>query len=85
MSQSGIWTDDQFASVRDYQDAGRWHPYTCGGGGGPCSGVSLEIRPDGMHCPSCERVQTWVHDFVLDGSWREMLGLTSSPGGEPNG
>lgn len=38
------------------------HPFTCGGGGGPCSGVEMELLAANPHimllgCPKCERQQ----------------------------
>lgn len=44
-----------------WQNAGFVHPFTCGGGGGPCSGVDLcPAVTDGrveLLCPHCGRVQ----------------------------
>lgn len=68
-----IWTDQQVANVRAHQESLRFHPYTCGGGGGPCSGVIMTVDNYGLHCPTCNRKQVWVHDFVLDGSWMEQM------------
>lgn len=46
------------------------HPFTCGGGGGPCSGVSLELvsaTHDGVtaRCPTCRREQTFSTNATL--------------------
>lgn len=66
-----IWTDEQVTSVADFQVSGAFHPYTCGGGGGGCSGVSLLATPAGLRCPSCGRLQTTgVHSSAIDGDWR---------------
>lgn len=66
-----VWTAEQVTTVNEYQQCGFFHPYTCGGGGGPCPGVSMTAGPEGLVCPSCGRVQAWVHDFVLAEQWRE--------------
>jgi hypothetical protein len=67
------WTNAEAASVQEYQESGAFHPYTCGGGGGPCSGVNMRADTAGLHCPICGRLQTWAHDFIVDGTWRAMI------------
>lgn len=54
----------------EWQASEDLHPFTCGGGGGPCSGVHLhlgEVRADSLdfRCPGCGRVQTTVRGDVL--------------------
>lgn len=66
------WTAEQAENLRLYQKAGMFHPYTCGGGGGPCSGVSMDPTPDGLVCPQCGRVQTWVAGFAVSEKMREL-------------
>lgn len=73
------WTTDQLGHLRWWQDSGEVHPYTCGGGGGPCSGVSLAVTPGGLVCPGCGRIQSRVHDFSLAGTFRRP------PPGPPKG
>jgi hypothetical protein len=59
------WTAEQMHHLRAWQNEDRWHPYTCGGGSGPCSGVTMAVTPDGLVCPKCGRLQKNVHDFSL--------------------
>lgn len=68
-----IWTDDQQTLLTEYQRCGLFHPLTCGGGGGPCSGVTMVVTPAGMRCPSCGRLQTQVPDMLFAGEWRKHV------------
>lgn len=57
--------EEKLAALSLWQEAGVFHPLTCGGGGGPCSGVSLKptILKEGNAefvgalCPDCGRFQ----------------------------
>jgi hypothetical protein len=65
-----LWTEEQVAILvrRQAGDSGM-HPYTCSGGGGPCSGVSLVPTVNGWACEGCGFTQTYVHSYDLDGTW----------------
>lgn len=69
-----IWTVEQEAVVEEFQRAGLFHPYTCGGGGGKCPGVVMRATLAGLRCPSCGRMQTDVEGWVLTGEWRRPPG-----------
>lgn len=60
------WTDKQVEALNFYQKSGRLHPYTCGGGGGPCSGVDLVATNNGWVCPQCGRLQTDVIKDIFE-------------------
>jgi 8-oxo-dGTP diphosphatase len=62
------WTDEQVASLNAYQNAGYVHPFTHGDG---ADKVDLIATRDGwVRQPGGRVVQTWAHDFMADGSWR---------------
>lgn len=73
MSRWAQWTDDEVVNVWDYQDQEPFHPLTCGGSGGPCHGVKMNVDHQGLRCPQCKRLQDWCHDFIRDGSWRRIV------------
>lgn len=56
--------DDVLDAFKHWQSCGLVHELTCGGGGGPCSGVALDVFDvllDGsakLRCPECWRIQT---------------------------
>jgi hypothetical protein len=49
---------DEVTALRQWQADDLVHPYAC------CNGVRMEVRPFGLICPRCERVQTWAHAFT---------------------
>jgi hypothetical protein len=62
------------AAYRSYQRSARVHPFTCGGGGGPCPGLPMDVERDAvfpcvaLRCPKCGRVQRtdeWMDRVVL--------------------
>ncbi len=74
----------QLILFEEAQNSGDFHPATCGGGGGPCSGVNLKARQVidtdeiEMYCDNCnEYVQTipkLTHDFIiLSPGFKEIL------------
>jgi hypothetical protein len=64
------WTDDQVSSLNAFQDAGVFHPFTCGG----CSNRDgLVAQNDGWHCPDCDYSQTWAHYWTADWSWVSLM------------
>lgn len=64
---------EQVESINGFQEAGLMHPFTC-----PCDHHDesvLVATVDAMVCPDddCEYRQSWVHDFMADGSWSDIL------------
>jgi|WetSurSiteA1Bulk_404760.scaffolds.fasta_scaffold182682_2 hypothetical protein len=69
------WTDEQVELINLFQKSGKGHPYTCGGGGGPHSGVDLIATNEGWVCPECGRVvQLDVMKMCLT-IWRLRTGI----------
>jgi hypothetical protein len=64
-----IWTEEQVAYLVQRQADPAMHPYTCGGGGGTCSGISLTPTVNGWVCENCGRTQDWAHQYDLEGTW----------------
>lgn len=56
------------AALNDYQEHGRFHPFTCGHGaaGEHAGGVSLVATADGWRCPfgDCDYTQDWAWTFM---------------------
>jgi hypothetical protein len=64
------FTEEQVKSLNGYQQFGQMHPFTCGNDS--CHHVSLVATKDGWDCPQCHKhKQTWCHNFMADGSWKE--------------
>jgi hypothetical protein len=54
------WTQEQVDKLNKWQNAGLFHPFTCG------NGHTLVATKDGWICPSCpEYHQDWAHDFMV--------------------
>ncbi len=66
------FTADEVDSLNAYQREGVLHPFTCG----QClrdeqnDGV-LVASGSGWHCPACDHVQDWCHDWMADWAWRD--------------
>lgn len=58
------FTDDQVASLKEFQRCGYWHPFTC------CDRQTMEPTLDGMQCPKCGRLQRLVYEFMADWGWK---------------
>ena len=70
------FTDEQVEQLNRFQQAGRFHPFTC------CSTGPADIcerrlhtgdgeliaTADGWVCPCGHYTQTWAHGFMADGS-----------------
>jgi hypothetical protein len=58
------WTPEQVDALNRYQQAGRFHPFTCPEGHG-----SLTATADGWVCSlgidRCDYTQNWAHEFIL--------------------
>jgi hypothetical protein len=69
------WTDEEVEALNCFQTCGKVHPYTCGGGGGPHSGVDLVATNEGWYCPKCGSVVQWdAMEECLD-IWKIPTGL----------
>lgn len=66
------WTAVEVASLNAYQAAGVMHPFTCDSDDEPCASV-LVATTDGWICPDCGYTQNWAHEFMADGTWRQLL------------
>lgn len=55
------FTAEQVANINEYQEQGRFHPFTCGGE--KCR-ETLVAHEDGLHCPKCDYRQFWVWDMM---------------------
>jgi hypothetical protein len=77
MSATGMvhapWSAAQVESLNGYQHSLAGHPFTCPGAHENRGEVVLVAWDDGWHCPEdCGYAQTWAHEFMADGSWREV-------------
>jgi hypothetical protein len=61
------WSHDQVASLNGFQASGFFHPFTCDRGS-----HTLRATASGWVCPQDDYTQDWAHDFMLDGSWRDL-------------
>jgi len=81
------FTAEQARSLNTFQQRGEFHSFTCGGGGGPCSGQPLTAIPGaGWVCLRCNVfAQDWAWRWMADWSWRGDKGavpVTPLPAGE---
>lgn len=64
------WTDEEVESIKGFQEAGSFHPFTCP------EHTDFELIPytEALLCPltNCMYKQTWVHSFMADGSWSRI-------------
>lgn len=61
------FTDEQAAHINEFQRTGYMHPFTCPDShrGGD---RNLVATNEGLHCPSCNYRQSWVHGFMANGA-----------------
>ena len=64
------FTDDQVKSLKEYQESGIFHPFTCGGK--DCR-EDLEPTNNGWVCKSCEYTQDWCHEWMANWEWKNEL------------
>ena len=70
------WTDQEVNNINDFQRSNWFHGFTC-----PSlahtSHVDLIAGNDALHCsdPHCDYTQTWVHEFMASGEWRNRSPL----------
>jgi len=53
------FTDEEVRILKLWQENDYLHPFTC------CDHLTMKPTKEGMKCPKCGRLQTWVHDFML--------------------
>ena len=61
------FTPEQVRHINAFQASGYMHPFTCPHCSG-CPDRDLIASQDALRCPNCDYRQTWVHDFMADGS-----------------
>lgn len=59
------WSDVEVAYLREWQEVSGFHPLTCNGGlhwekHVHDHEVVLTPTPEGLKCPECGRIQTWL-------------------------
>lgn len=68
------WTDEQIEGLNHFQQAGYFHPFTCGNrdsnthpwrDGEPDFGLLVATK-DGWICRDCEYKQYWAYSLMLD-------------------
>lgn len=59
------WTDEQVASLVEFQRSGWFHEFTCG-----VCGSTLQPRADGWHCWRDAYRQDWAHEFMTNWDWQ---------------
>ena len=63
-----VFTEDQVASLKGFQSAGIFHPFTC-----ECGAGDMIPTTEGFVCPNnCGYTQDWAHDFMLNWEWQKM-------------
>jgi hypothetical protein len=62
------WTPEQVAALNEYQQDGRFHPYTCGRRDDHLDDSVLVATPDGWVCPhpGCGYTQKWAYASTVD-------------------
>lgn len=67
------FTDDQVASINAFQQSGLMHEFTCTTR--HQAGSALFATREGMRCPGCDYLQTWVHTYMANGDWKYLAGV----------
>jgi hypothetical protein len=69
------FTLEEVNSFNEFQECGLMHPFTCGLRGNHAEGLNdiLVAREDGLHCPTCEYIQNWAHEWMMDGKWSRAV------------
>jgi hypothetical protein len=72
-----IFTDEQIKSLNEYQHAGKFHPFTCGGNRTDEHHLDgegiLVATTEGWKCPYCSYTQDWAHPFMMNNSWKKPI------------
>lgn len=58
-----IWSDETVAALKEYQESGVFHPYTCGN---DSRHRELEPTKFGWKCLDCDYTQNWFHSASAD-------------------
>lgn len=68
-STKSPWTPEDVVRLNEYQNAGRFHPFTCpnrseghGEFNGDLGALVATVR--GWICPFCDYTQDWAHGFM---------------------
>lgn len=69
MTKKAPFTDEEIASLNEYQESGWGHPYTCGNG----DQEILVATTDGWICKKCAYTQKWCHKWTADWEWKTMM------------
>lgn len=69
MKKEAPFTEDEIASLNEYQDSGYMHPFTCVCGGH----TNLVATKDGWICNKCAYKQNWCHNFMANWGWKELM------------
>lgn len=78
------WTQEQVDALNGYQQAGQFHPFTCGGEHDHGHHVDLLATEDGWVCPEgCGYTQGWAHEFMLTPEAREPFHWPAPSGSQP--
>ena len=78
-----IFTEEEVKSLNDYQKAGVFHPFTCGGN--RCDEKHLDgegllvATTEGWICPFCDYKQDWAHPWMKNRAWDEKQITASFP------
>ncbi len=55
------WTPEQVAALNEFQQAGKFHPFTCGN---DSRHRELFATCEGWICLDCDYTQDWAHAFM---------------------
>lgn len=71
------FTSAQVEAMNAYQEAGMFHPFTCGNDSRHRNLVATE---KGWICPDCDYTQNWAHPFMADTDVLELVNKYSRKG-----
>lgn len=57
------FTEQQVKGLNAYQEAGHFHPFTCGN---DSRHRDLVATTGGWVCPDCDYTQKWAHKFMAE-------------------
>jgi hypothetical protein len=70
-----IFTPDEVKSLNEYQQAGYFHPFTCGGNRTDEKHLDgegiLVATENGWECPYCSFRQDWAHESMKNWNWKK--------------
>jgi hypothetical protein len=69
------WSSEEVEALNEWQQAGQFHPFTCGNDRGDAAHLAyraehggdlgqLVASASGWHCPACGYRQDWAHAFM---------------------